>query len=199
VQEVVTGEIPDKLRLSHVRQLIELWRLHHDVAAQAGVSDKTWATHAVEGLLTGSETVYIDQAALRAYGDPRIDEALDAAIAIGHQADPGAFRTGDLVHADLHHRNLLVRGDEIVAIFDWEGAHAGDSRIDLIRMTGIRFAEPHQANHLIEHELDAANAHEVRTAVNALTALQGLTFAVLAKPQALEHFLQSARRLLLQA
>ncbi|MEQ7009155.1 phosphotransferase [Actinopolymorpha sp. B17G11] len=197
VQEAVDGVMPDQLRPSHLRQLIELWRLHHDVAAQAGVSGTTWATHAVEGLRTGSETVYIDHSVLRGCGDPRVAEVLDAAIAIGQRTDPDVFRTGDVVHADLHHRNVLVRGDQIVAVFDWEGAHAGDSRFDLIRLVGIPCVDAELANDLLGHELDAANAYEVRAAVDALSALQGLTFAVRSKPDSLEHFLGSAQRLLL--
>lgn len=197
VQEAIEGVMPDQLSSSHVRQLIELWRLHQDAAAQAGMSGRTWATHAVEGLRTGSETVYIDHSVLRGCNDARVQEVLDAAIAIGQRTDPGIFRTGDVVHADLHHRNLLVRGDQIVAVFDWEGAHAGDSRIDLVRLVGIPFVDPELANDLLEHELAAADAHEVRAAVDALSALQGLTFAVRSKPEALDHFLGSAQRLLL--
>ena len=36
-----------------------------------------------------------------------------------------------LVHADFYANNWMVRGDELVAVLDWEGAHRGDGRVDL--------------------------------------------------------------------
>lgn len=194
VQEVVEGEIPDQLSTSLVRQLIELWRQHQGVAARAGVPGETWAAHALEGLRSGSEVVYIDHEVLRDSRDPRVEDVLEAAIEIGGRVDPAVFRSGDVVHADLHHRNVLVRGDKIVAVFDWEGAHAGDSRFDLIRLEGIPFVEPKRARELLAAEAGAANGEEVRAVVNALSALQGLTFALRSKPDALEGILQSARQ-----
>lgn len=202
VQEAVEGVIPERLRSSHVRQLIEGWRQQPDLAATSGVSGRWWVPQVLKGLRSGSELVYIDHAVLRGCDDARVRQVLEAAIAIGEATDPGAFRTGDAVHADLHHRNLLVRGDEIVAVFDWEGAHAGDARFDLLRLEEIpphRFVEPELASELIRAELAATRAAEIRAAVHALGALQSLTFAVRSKPDAFEQILRSARSSLLRS
>jgi aminoglycoside phosphotransferase (APT) family kinase protein len=36
-----------------------------------------------------------------------------------------------LVHADFYANNWMIRGDELVAVLDWEGAHRGDGRVDV--------------------------------------------------------------------
>ena len=137
VQEVVDGEVPPVLRFEHVRELVALWSVHQNVAITVGHSGGGWAENVVRGLRVGTEAVYVDHQVLRASSDRRVQRVLDAAIAIGMRTDPGIFRTGDVVHGDFHHRNLLVRGDHVVAVFDWEGAHPGDARTDLMTLASM--------------------------------------------------------------
>lgn len=195
VQELVEGTTPDRLHSRQLRQLLDLWRRHRNLATRVGVGDRGWAAAAVAGLRVGSDRVYVDHAVIRTSPDRRVHRVLDAAISIGERTDPAVFRTGDVVHADLHHGNLLVRGEEIVAVLDWEGAHAGDARFDLVRLATVAYQDPAAAHDLLAAERAATGAAEVRTAVLALGALQNLTFAVGHRPEALEWALTSARGL----
>jgi aminoglycoside phosphotransferase (APT) family kinase protein len=39
-----------------------------------------------------------------------------------------------VVHGDFHHQNYLAIGDVITGVFDWEFAHPGDWRSDLVTL-----------------------------------------------------------------
>ena len=59
----------------------------------------------------------------------RFDEVL--APVLDDTADVVLAQTA-IVHGDFHHRNLLVDGDEVTGVFDWEIAGPGDWRFDLV-------------------------------------------------------------------
>ncbi|MGH7489772.1 MAG: phosphotransferase enzyme family protein, partial [bacterium] len=127
LQEFIDGETPTELSVSHVEQLIELWRLHRDVAAHTGNADPQWPAQLLAG-------IHAESPALRDSDDPRVQRILDRALAAIDNADLGILRTADAVHGDFHQENLLVRGDTVVAYVDWEGCRGGDSRGDLLML-----------------------------------------------------------------
>jgi hypothetical protein len=51
----------------------------------------------------------------------------------------------DLVHFDYHPGNILVSGNRISGVVDWDGAHRGDRRLDLVT---LRFDLAWRAPHL---------------------------------------------------
>jgi prepilin-type processing-associated H-X9-DG protein len=58
-----------------------------------------------------------------------------------------------VVHGDYHQRNLLLVDGHVSAVFDWEGAHTGDSRFDGFVMAYWsravpEFASPDVADHV---------------------------------------------------
>jgi aminoglycoside phosphotransferase (APT) family kinase protein len=55
---------------------------------------------------------------------------LDEVEAVGR--DVPCLPTGDVVHNDFHHRNVLRVGDRLSAVVDWEGCTDGDRRLDLV-------------------------------------------------------------------
>lgn len=199
LQEAVEGEVPDVLRPAHARQLVGLWRRHEGQAGSAGASGARWVSEIVDGLRVGSARLFVDHAAIRDTGNSDALGVLEAARKIGEGTEPTIFRTCDVVHQDFHHRNLLVRGEKVVAVLDWEGAHAGDSRVDLLC---LEFSARNQADPaaltLLDAQVAATVPADVRVALYALLALQGLSYAARSKPDKLEHFLEVARSLMRQ-
>jgi aminoglycoside phosphotransferase (APT) family kinase protein len=197
IQEFVAGEAPAVLRLPHAEQLVRVWQRFAGAAEAAGTAASTEgrarAEDIVTGLRTGTERVFIDHAVLRQAPDPRVRAVLDLAVEIGHSVEPATFRFGDVVHGDFDHSNVLVDGDRVVAVFDWEGAHTGDSRIDIMSLATVPGAdqvEPAAARFLAATVAEAV-PDGVRRAVLALGALQRLTFAVRTRPDLLEWALST--------
>lgn len=188
VQEYVGGEVPDVLRLPHAAQLVDLWRQHEKVAGEWADAGRARAEDIVTGLRVGTENVFVDHAVLRTAADPRVRRVLDVAIGIGHDVQPETFRWADVVHGDFDQSNVLVRGDRVVAVFDWEGAHAGDSRADLVGLSAVPAPEDVEpaAAQFLRRVIGASVPAPVRRAVLALGALQRLTFAVRSRPDLLE-------------
>ncbi|HVX44322.1 MAG TPA: aminoglycoside phosphotransferase family protein [Mycobacteriales bacterium] len=121
VQEFIAGETPEVFEVDHARQLIDLWRRHRDRADGTGLDP-----------LAGVRSAQApDCLTLQDAADPAIRALYAEARAVIDANDPSIFRTTDIVHHDFHHRNFLVRDGRVVAVFDWEGASGGDSRVDL--------------------------------------------------------------------
>jgi len=61
---------------------------------------------------------------LRDY-DGRTAALLDTIRATGETV--GDLPSGDVVHVDFHHRNVLLDGGAVTAVIDWEGCRSGDA------------------------------------------------------------------------
>jgi hypothetical protein len=48
--------------------------------------------------------------------------------------DRAAVPSGDVVHMDLHHRNVLQSDGNVCGVIDWEGAECGDRRFDIMTL-----------------------------------------------------------------
>ncbi|MEQ4210245.1 phosphotransferase [Actinopolymorpha sp. B9G3] len=195
LQEAVDGDVPSGLHPSHARQLIELRRRHIDAALphDAVLAAGAWGAELVDWLCDGDGP---EQQAVRRSGDPRVSRLLDEAIEVGLRTDPAIFRGADVVHNDFHYANLLVRGEEVVAVFDWEGARAGDSAVDLTTLAWYASASDNPVTAataaLVRAELDAAVPPEVRAALAARFAVGKLAFAIGARPDYLPGTLEMA-------
>lgn len=154
--------------------------------------DETWRDQLGALIRPASSDAH---ASIRNCGDPRAIDILDEALAVGVRTGLSDFRCNDIVHNDFHASNLLVRGDRVVAVFDWEGARAGDSRADLTTLAWcLDPSEDHvdpQALALIRAEVETIQP-EVRAALAAEFAIGKLAFAVGAGPQTLAHIIQLA-------
>ena len=62
---------------------------------------------------------------------PRTRALVEHAESCGATLDPALVPTRDCVHLDLHAGNLLVTGDRLTGIVDWDGALPGDRWFDL--------------------------------------------------------------------
>jgi Ser/Thr protein kinase RdoA (MazF antagonist) len=120
LQEFVPGVLPEPLTLSHARQLVDLLAAHEGAAVGVAYERPRWWREWNAKVILASATGRLG--------------ALVEELADQPGPDFAGRPTGDVVHGDYHHRNLLVRGRRVVAVFDWEGAHPGDVRADLFKL-----------------------------------------------------------------
>ena len=120
LQEYVEGALPEPLTLTHARQLADLLEAHAGAAVGLVYQRPRWWKQWDADVLAHAPHERVRALAEELAEVPPLD-ALD-------------LPSGDVVHGDYHHRNLLVRGRRVVAVFDWEGAHPGDRRADLFKL-----------------------------------------------------------------
>ncbi len=117
LQEWIDGDVPLRLDLPVARRMVELLDTHAGVAADWGERPAGfgawWDQHDT------FKTAPTDIAALA-------DEVFDAI----DRFDDAPVTTTDVVHDDYHHKNVLVRDDNVVAIIDWDAAQPGDRWFD---------------------------------------------------------------------
>ena len=172
LQELAMGTTPKRLRPEHARTLIDLRRRHVDAADP----DPGWGERLVAGLHDPNGEL---QTLIRYVGTGPALDLLDEAVAVGTNIEPGIFAAADVVHSDFAASNVLVRDDELVAVIDWEGARAGDSRADLTKLVWQTMpgkADP-EVLRLFRDEL-AALPGEVVAGLAARYALSQLYFGL---------------------
>jgi hypothetical protein len=90
----------------------------------------TWGDTVVRSLQEGLDEWCEHGALLRAGGE--LAEVVRVARRLGASVDAEMFPTTDLMHLDLHTKNVLLDDHgHLAAIVDWEGACGGDLRFDL--------------------------------------------------------------------
>ena len=80
--------------------------------------------------LTVGEDGWCRHEPMRTYS-PRTRLLVEHAESCGATLDPAIVPTTDCVHLDLHAGNLLVTGDRLTGIVDWDGMLPGDRWFDL--------------------------------------------------------------------
>lgn len=114
---------------------------------------------AVELFLTADGPGFCRHDPLREYSR-RSARLLDWIHDVGASAAP--TDGDDLVHLDYHPGNILVSGGRISGVVDWDGAHRGDRRLDLVT---LRFDLAWRAPHLtgpLDERLAAVDADRLR-------------------------------------
>ncbi len=186
------GEVPERLTLAQAQRMVELWHRHAAAAPTPG----SWPAFALHALREGAADGPIDQAAVRAAG-PGAAALADEVVAVGERTDVACLRSGDIVHGDFHHRNLLVdAAGGVTAIFDWEGAHPGDARLDLATLAFWSQATGQPCADWVAARARALIEPLARAAMAALIAGGLLTFAVGARPGYMAWALEAVERVL---
>lgn len=127
LQQHCSGEVPPVLKDAHAEQLLAHWNAHLGAAP----SGDDWPEAAIRALRIGDPALWAEHAPVRAAGGEAA-ELLDEIIDVGDSGDPALLHHADAMHGDWHHRNLLVLGDRVSTVFDWEAARPGDARYDLV-------------------------------------------------------------------
>lgn len=118
VQEWLPGSPPRVLPAGAWPTLLRVHRAQRGLAAQLG--------------LEGGDQGF-DADNLRALS--QVAPALvDRIMRRAEDVPPGAAPTGDVVHRDLHHGNLLVTRARLTGVLDWDGWSPGDCRSDLVTL-----------------------------------------------------------------
>lgn len=175
IQEYIAGDVPPVLEPAHAQRLAELIGLHSDRAP----ADPTWAEHLLSPLRRADTH---EQRLLRHADNSEFRKLLGEINAVGSGTDSAVLHSEDIVHYDLHNRNLLVRNGAIAAVIDWECARAGDARLDLLALAwsdppGSGSVHPDAAAFLAEH-ISAVVPQNVRAALAAHLAFSKLTYAM---------------------
>lgn len=117
LQEWIDGEVPARLELRTAQRMIELLDTHEGVAANWG--DRLAGFGAWWDLHDTFTSAPPDIHALA-------EEIRDA----NARFSGVPVTTTDVLHDDYHHKNVMVRGAEVVAIIDWDAAQPGDRWFD---------------------------------------------------------------------
>lgn len=155
LQRFVEGELPKPLTLAHARQLVALLEAHRDAAVGAAYDWPRWRRTWNRSILTSAAP------RVRAIADELADVPGVDSLDRPHD---------DVSHGDYHHQNLLVRGDQVVTVFDWEGAHPGDRQADLFKLAWWSAARP-------DHFSPDATAFLTTTVRSTLTGAELASYA----------------------
>lgn len=139
LQERLTGGTADRLARPLADRMVALNERFAGLLAGAGFP-------AAELHLDRSGPGFCLHEPLAGY-DADTAKVLDWIHEVGRSVPP-RMTGDDLVHLDYHHQNVLVDGDEITGVIDWDGAHRGDRRFDLVTM---RFSAPPDDTELAAH------------------------------------------------
>jgi aminoglycoside phosphotransferase (APT) family kinase protein len=130
LQEEMTGVVPERLTAGHAGQLLALAERHAGMGGgPRPAAAPRWASYVRDALAGAHRPERV--ASLRA---SRADAArlADEVHERGEWMAAQLVRSSDVVHGDFHHRNVLVDGDRVTAVFDWEQATPGDWRYDVL-------------------------------------------------------------------
>ena len=102
------------------------------------------------------------------------------------------------MHRDWHHRNLLVRGETVTAVIDWEAARAGDARLDLVLLNYwcdvyVGSGVSREAHERVSSFTAARVEPDARRLLAALVALHQLWFVCAWRPERLEETVTQVR------
>jgi tRNA A-37 threonylcarbamoyl transferase component Bud32 len=192
MQEFVAGEATDTISDPAIDRLLEL------NALQVGASpahDATWSEYMVGSLLRGC-VGYCVHPPLRDY-DRRTRSLLESIHQAGEAVDE--LPSGDVVHVDFHHRNVLVSDGQVSAVIDWEGCRTGDAAFDLVTLAfGLSVADvTAQARERVWDEVCRRTVPTVRRAYAAHMALRQVDWSIRHRtPADVEHWLGVAWQLL---
>ena len=129
LQTALPGGPPADLRLSleHARQLLAL---NDQQAGQALSAEQDWSGY-VRAVVFAGESGWADT--LRGHSS-KTRALLGRLERVTVGREDGVSRTGDLVHGDLALGNVLVVGEQVTGIVDWDAAGCGDRALDLSKL-----------------------------------------------------------------
>lgn len=185
LQEYVEGTVTDEVSDEAVGTLISL----NNLQVGAGDAERvSWTNYIADSLLVGCKGYCVHEP-LRAYNrrtSALLETIRDAGEAIRE------LPSGDAVHVDFHHRNVLVADGAVNAIIDWEGCRSGDSVFDLVTLAfGLTIARVSAgACDSVWEEVCRRTELDVRRAYSAHMALRQVDWSIRNRtPEDVDHWL----------
>lgn len=129
-QTVLPGEVDGSAGRATVDAVLAASELLADVERVPMLDGLDWPA-LLQHSLTVGEDGWCRHEPMRAWS-ARTRAIVEHAEAIGAALDPASVPASDCVHLDLHPGNMLMTGDRLTGIFDWDGALPGDRWFDLV-------------------------------------------------------------------
>ena len=134
IQQRMPGEPLEQATSDRVGPLRELIQLQRDV----GLPGRgPWLDDMVSSVVDGC-TGYCEHAAMIDHSD-ETRTMLERLRRIADQARGVAISDADVVHYDFSPYNVLVVGDRITGVVDWDGATSGDAAFDLVTLAAFTY------------------------------------------------------------
>lgn len=127
LQTALPGSPPAQLSMEHLQQLLGL---NERQAGQALSSEQDWSWY-VRSVVFAGEDGWTDS--LR-HHSPETRTLLSLLEEVTAGKEACVSRTVDLVHGDLGLDNVLVAGDVVTGMVDWDAAGCGDRALDLSKL-----------------------------------------------------------------
>jgi aminoglycoside phosphotransferase (APT) family kinase protein len=188
LQEYIAGKVTDEVSDDVITTLLSLNALQKEAGTAA---DDDWTTYIAGSLLNGCDG-YCEHKSLREY-DRRTAALLETVHAVGEAIE--SLPSGDVVHADFHHRNVLVADGAVSAVIDWEGCRSGDSVFDLVTLAfGLTVAQvSSKARDQVWEAVRRRAVPDVRRAYVAHMALRQVDWSIRHRtPQDVDHWLRAS-------
>lgn len=186
LQEYAEGTVSDEVSDEVIARLISF----NDLQVGAGdASAAEWASYIAGSLLRGCDGYCVHEP-LREY-DRRTSTLLETIRTAGEGIDE--LPSGDAVHADFHHRNVLVASGAVSAVIDWEGCRSGDAVFDLVTLAfGLTVAQVStRARDRVWDEVCHRAAPDARRAYAAHMALRQVDWSIRHRtPEDVDHWLR---------
>lgn len=191
IQSAIPGSPPQQLAPVHIKRLIDLNRLQRHASNEP---NNDWITQIRQSVLEGFEA-YCVVDSLRSWSAQTAD-LLDHVqnIVAGWQPDDAA--PDDIVHFDFHTMNILIRGDEVTGIVDWDGVNTGNCVFDLVTLVFYQQSNILVRDLLWEEIVLRADPAEVGSYIAHMTVRQVDWMIRYYDSAAVDHFVDVARRTL---
>lgn len=129
IQRIVPGARPAVLNRQMLDRVIELNRLQEDAAAEFA---ENWPASIVESIEGGYADWCVHESLVRYSSETAV--LLGELKRTAENTRGPKFRQHDAVHFDFSTANMLIDGDEVTGVVDWNGCRAGDRGFDLVTL-----------------------------------------------------------------
>ena len=146
IQQIMPGTRATVLSRGMLDRTLELNRLQGDAAREFA---ENWPASMVDSIELG----YSDWCVHKSFMNYSAETAgiLGDLKRSAESARTLSFRQHDAVHFDFSTANLLVEGDEITGVVDWNGCCAGDRAFDLVTLGFYALEDRATSEWLLDH------------------------------------------------
>lgn len=154
IQEALPGAPSRHLTAAQLTRLLELNALQRD---QAFPGMRDWHAEVIQTVLAGGDGYCLHVSLQRhAHRTAHLLTELQRIVA-SHRDEP--HRSGDIVHGDFQHANILLHHDRVSGIIDWQAPGAGDCSFDLATLLFYAYDDLDARERLWRYALAHASLH----------------------------------------
>jgi hypothetical protein len=152
IQSALPGSPMRSLTTSLLSRLFELNELQ---IGRALHGQRAWHQEVINTVLSGGDG-YCLHASLQQYSRGTADLLHELqALVVAYQDEP--HRTGDIVHGDFQHMNILTFDEQISGVVDWDASSAGDCIFDIATLLFYSYDVLEARERLWDYALERAS------------------------------------------